>query len=74
MEGRKLQLAGGSTYVVSLPKRWVLNAGLKAGDMLFIDTELDGSVSVRHRATDKPAVRRKIFEEQSEEPREHLLR
>lgn len=74
MEGRKLQLAGGSTYVVSLPKRWVQNAGLKAGDTLFLDTEPDGSVSVRHRATDKPAVRRKIFEEKGEEPREHLLR
>jgi phosphate uptake regulator len=74
MEGRKLQLAGESTYVVSLPKKWVVNAGLKAGDTLFLDTETDGSVSVRHRASDKPAIRKKIFEEKGEEPREHLLR
>jgi phosphate uptake regulator len=45
MEGRKLQLAGGSTYLVSLPKRWVQTSGLKAGDTLFVQTELDGSVS-----------------------------
>jgi phosphate uptake regulator len=74
MEGRKLQLAGGSTYVVSLPKRWVQGSGLKAGDTLFLETESDGSVSVRHRIADKPSVRRKIFEEKGEEARDHLLR
>jgi len=74
VEGRKLQLAGGSTFVVSLPKRWVTGAGLKAGDTLFLETETDGSVSVRHRMTDRPAVRRKVFEEKGEEAREHLLR
>ncbi|HTZ61347.1 MAG TPA: PhoU domain-containing protein [Thermoplasmata archaeon] len=74
MEGRKLQLAGGSTYLVSLPKRWVLDAGLKAGDTLFVDSELDGSVSVRHKREERPPLRRKVFEEKGEEAREHLLR
>jgi len=74
MEGRKLQLAGGSTYLVSLPKRWVLNAGLKAGDTLFVDTAADGTVSVRPHAAEKPAARRKIFQEKGEEERDHLLR
>src|SRR5271169_1448623 len=74
MEGRKLQLAGGSTYVISLPKRWVTHAGLKAGDTLFVDTEADGAISVRSQAATKPAVRRKVFEEKGEEAREHLLR
>jgi phosphate uptake regulator len=74
MEGRKLQLAGKSTYLVSLPKRWVVGAGLKAGDTLFVEAESDGSVTVRPRAGERPAVRRKIFHEKSEESREHLLR
>jgi phosphate uptake regulator len=74
MEGRKLQLAGGSTYLVSLPKRWVTNAGLKAGDTLFVETESDGTVSVRPRAGEKPAIRRKVFTEKGVEAREHLLR
>ena len=74
VEGRKLQLAGGSTYLVSLPKRWVLDAGLKAGDTLFVDSEVDGSVSVRHKREDHPPVRKKVFEEKGEEAREHLLR
>jgi phosphate uptake regulator len=74
MEGRKLQLAGKSTFLVSLPKRWVTSAGLKAGDTLFVDTESDGSVSIRLRSGVRPAVRRKLFLERGEETREHLLR
>jgi phosphate uptake regulator len=74
LEGRKLQLAGGSTYLVSLPKRWVHGSGLKAGDTIFVETELDGSVSVRRQPHEKPAVLRKIFDERGEETRDHLLR
>ncbi len=74
MEGRKLQLAGGSTYLVSLPKRWVQTAGLKAGDTVFLETESDGSVSVRPRVADNAEVRRKIFDEHIEGSRDHLLR
>jgi phosphate uptake regulator len=74
VEGRKLQLAGGSTYLVSLPKRWVVDAGLKPGDTLFVDSESDGSVSVRHKPEERPPARKKVFEEKGEEAREHLLR
>ena len=74
MEGRKLQLAGKSTFLVSLPKRWVTNAGLKAGDTLFVDTESDGSVSIRLRSGIRPSVRRKVFRERGEDTREHMLR
>jgi phosphate uptake regulator len=74
VEGRKLQLAGGSTYLVSLPKRWVIDAGLKPGDTLFVDAEADGSVSVRHKQEERPPARKKVFEEKGGEAREHLLR
>src|SRR5439155_14077380 len=74
MEGRKLQLTGGSTYVVSLPKRWVLDAGLKAGDTVFLETEGDGGVSVRPRPAEKVPLRRRLFEVKGDERRGHLLR
>ncbi|MCI4357643.1 MAG: hypothetical protein L3J95_04665 [Thermoplasmata archaeon] len=74
MEGRKLQLAGRSTFLVSLPKRWVVDAGLKAGDTLFVEREQDGSVSVRHRTDERPKIRRRIFQVSGEEARDHLLR
>jgi phosphate uptake regulator len=74
MEGRKLQLTGGSTYVVSLPKHWVVDSGLKAGDTVFLETEPEGSVSIRPRPMERPRLRRRIFEEKGEERRDHLLR
>ncbi|HXY47299.1 MAG TPA: phosphate uptake regulator PhoU [Thermoplasmata archaeon] len=74
MESRKLQLAGGSTYLVSLPKRWVLGAGLKAGDTVFLETSRDGSVSIRPNVRDRVEVRRKIFDVHEEDNRDHLLR
>jgi phosphate uptake regulator len=65
MEGRKLQLAGKSTFLVSLPKRGVTSAGLKAGDTLFVDTEQDGSISIRLRNGTKSPVRQKSFSSRS---------
>src|SRR5207244_3065263 len=63
MEGRKLQLTGGSTYVVSLPKHWVVDSGLKAGDTVFLETEPQGSVMIRPRPTERAHLRRRISEE-----------
>src|SRR3989442_13922367 len=74
MEGRKLQLTGGSTYVVSLPKPWISATGLKPGDTVFLESMPDGSITVLPRAGEKPAARRKVFEEKGDETRDHLLR
>src|SRR5438034_1255292 len=64
MEGRKLQLTGGSTYVVSLPKPWISATGLKPGDTVFLEPMPDGSISVLPKAGEKPAARRTVLEEQ----------
>jgi phosphate uptake regulator len=45
-ELRKLQLTGGSTYIISLPKKWVELNKLKKNDTLLVRTEDDGSLSV----------------------------
>src|SRR2546427_10105631 len=74
MEGRKLKLTGVSTYVVSLPKHWVVDSGLKAGDTVFLETKPEGSVMIRPRPTERAHLRRRIFEEKGEERRDHLLR
>jgi len=36
MEVRKVQVIGGTTFVVSLPKKWVRKAGLKPGEELIL--------------------------------------
>ncbi|MEM2535880.1 MAG: phosphate uptake regulator PhoU, partial [Candidatus Hadarchaeales archaeon] len=45
MEKRKIQLTGGSTYILSLPKRWVVEMGIKEGDEVEMEKR-DGSLVV----------------------------
>ncbi|MCI4360736.1 MAG: phosphate uptake regulator PhoU, partial [Thermoplasmata archaeon] len=44
--GRRIQKTGGSTFIVSLPKSWVVNRGLHAGDVLLFTPRSDGSLTV----------------------------
>jgi phosphate uptake regulator len=37
MEKRKIQLTGGSTYILSLPKKWAVEMGVKEGDEVEIE-------------------------------------
>jgi phosphate uptake regulator len=45
-ETRKLQVTGGSTYVISLPKRWVTQNGLDKGSPLLIRQEENGALAI----------------------------
>ncbi|MGD0160066.1 MAG: phosphate uptake regulator PhoU [Candidatus Bathyarchaeia archaeon] len=45
-EMRRLQVTGGSTYIVSLPKKWVTKNQLKKGSLLLISEEENGSLAV----------------------------
>lgn len=45
-EIRKLQITGGSTYVLSLPKKWVTQNGLEKGTPLLVRQEENGSLAV----------------------------
>jgi phosphate uptake regulator len=47
METRKVQLAGGSTFTVSLPKQWASEHNIEAGDQLRLYPHEDGSLVVR---------------------------
>lgn len=43
---RRIQLTGGSTYIVSLPKDWVKAIGLKVGDYVITKPQPDGSLKI----------------------------
>ncbi|HJU14360.1 MAG TPA: phosphate uptake regulator PhoU [Candidatus Nitrosotalea sp.] len=45
-EVRKLQLVGGSTYVLSLPKKWIDELNLKTGDPVSIVKNVNQSLSI----------------------------
>jgi phosphate uptake regulator len=57
MELRKIQVTGGSTHVVSLPKKWVDRTGLGRSDTVAIHEEPDGSLLLIPRSEGKPASR-----------------
>ncbi|RLF13729.1 MAG: hypothetical protein DRJ66_07300 [Thermoprotei archaeon] len=43
---RKVQLTGGSTLIVSLPKEWVKNVGISPGDYVVIEQQPDNSLRI----------------------------
>lgn len=45
-ESRKLQLTGGSTYTISLPKSWITQNQLEKNSSLHVKVEEDGSLSI----------------------------
>src|SRR5688572_9298146 len=57
MELRKIQVTGGSTHVVSLPKKWVDRTGLGRSDTVAIHEEPDGSLLLIPHSEGKIASR-----------------
>ena len=53
-ETRKLQLTGGSTYTISVPKGWVKEMNLKKGDVLTLIRQSDGSILISPKGGRKP--------------------
>ncbi len=60
-EQRKLQITGGSTYIVSLPKDWVVKNQLKKGSPMVLREEDDGSLSVTPPKLDKKEKQDEAF-------------
>ncbi|MHB8585948.1 MAG: PhoU domain-containing protein [Thermoplasmatota archaeon] len=46
MQVRKIQMTGGSSYAITLPKEWVEQAMLQAGDVVALGSQPDGSLAV----------------------------
>lgn len=58
VELRKIQVTGGSTHVISLPKKWIDRSGLNRSDNLAIHEESDGSLLIVPHADMRPRKRR----------------
>ena len=74
METRKVYVSGGSTYVISLPKKWVRKTDLKAGDSLVV-TEQGGSLLIGTGVNEKEPTAKevKISQLMSSEALERLV-
>ncbi len=54
-ETRKIQLTGKSTYIVSLPKKWVTTMNLKAGSQVVVSQQGDASLILTPRELFSPS-------------------
>jgi phosphate uptake regulator len=58
-ETRKLQLTGGSTYIVSLPKEWVQQMGLERGSLVNITKAGKQALQIQPTGVEKPEKAKK---------------
>jgi len=67
MELRKIQMTGGSSYTVTLPKEWVTRADLDAGDVVGFSPQADGSLAIYPHARVSAGQARYVAEVVGEE-------
>jgi phosphate uptake regulator len=72
--GRRIQKTGGSTFIISLPKNWVLSRGLGPGDVLFFTPRADGSLTVFADSGNPSEVERRVVSITNDMEIEHLFR
>jgi phosphate uptake regulator len=60
-EQRRLQVTGGSTYILSLPKEWVTRNQLKKGSLMVLCEEDDGSLSITSSRFEKKERKDEAF-------------
>jgi len=74
-ELRKVQITGGATYVISLPKKWVKAAGLKPKDQVALIPQDDMSLLIVPKGELKPKeVSEAIIEASAEAGLEAVIR
>lgn len=69
---RKIQLTGGSTYIVSLPIEWVREGALTAGDTVLLTVKPDRSLVIAPDHGKQKNTRSKIEMVASEDPEENF--
>jgi len=73
METRKVQVTGGSTYIISIPKKWATSVGIDANSTLGFIPQSDGNLLLTPNVVETREERKRIFNLTNEGP-EFLLR
>src|SRR4030042_4784378 len=61
MEIRRVQITGGSSYVITLPKEWIRTMNIKKHDQLGINIQSDGTLLLNSKITQEHLQRIKEF-------------
>ncbi|GAG48430.1 unnamed protein product, partial [marine sediment metagenome] len=51
MEIRRVQITGGSSYVITLPKEWIKSTNVKKNDPLGLIPQSDGTLLITSKMT-----------------------
>jgi phosphate uptake regulator len=62
MEIRRVQITGGASFVVTLPKDWAGEQGIKKNDPLGLIAQSDGTLLVTTKITEDPLQRIKVID------------
>jgi phosphate uptake regulator len=74
MEIRKVQVTGGSSFVITLPKEWIKSLGIKKNDPLGLVVQQDGTLVVTAKTTPEQLHRKKTFNADSVDDPVYLFR
>jgi phosphate uptake regulator len=61
MEIRRVQITGGSSYIITLPKEWIRTMNIKKNDQLGINIQSDGTLLLNSKITQEQLQRIKEF-------------
>jgi phosphate uptake regulator len=74
MEIRRVQITGGSSYVMTLPKEWIKLSNIKKNDPLGIYVQSDGTLLITPKMSQSQKEKTKQFELKQITKRIYLLR
>jgi len=74
MEIRRVQMTGGASYVITLPKEWIKSANIKKNDPLGLHIQSDGTLLITPKATGEQTQRAKEFDVNGKTDQTYLFR
>jgi len=74
MNIRRVQLTGGSSFVITLPKEWVKSLNIKKNDPLGINIQSDGTLLITPKITQERLQKIKEFDATDISKQSYLLR
>ena len=74
MEIRRVQITGGSSYVLTLPKEWIKSSKIKKNDPLGIQIQSDGTLLITSNMSHDQSQKIKEFDTTNLTNQDFLLR
>jgi phosphate uptake regulator len=74
MELRRVQMTGGSSFVITLPKEWIKSVNIKKNDQLGLIRQSDGTLLINPTLVEKQIKNEKTFNVNEKTDQKYLLR